>query len=79
MNRRNFEPTNKILRVAQYHHDANECTKAGFPGFAEVNRDMATLLTPRAPRVTEDDKEERTERTPKRKQWSNLPDPGMVG
>ncbi len=71
MNRRNFEPKDRAQRVAGYLHDANECTKAGFPGFAEVNREMAALLTPRAPRVTEgaEDTEKHPERTPKRKQW----------
>ncbi len=44
MNRRQFEPTNKAARAILYHQAANACEKAGYPGFAEVNREISKSI-----------------------------------
>ncbi len=44
MNKRNYEPISRRARAAQYRRDADECEASGFTVFAEINREMATLL-----------------------------------
>lgn len=42
--RKSYETTNKLQRIENYKKAATECEAKGFPGTAEVNREMAALL-----------------------------------
>jgi len=41
-----YESTNRYQRAWQARKDARECHAAGYPGFAQVNADMASILDP---------------------------------
>ena len=41
-----YDSINRTIRAAQHRRDAAELDKAGFPLFAEINREMAALLDP---------------------------------
>ena len=41
-----YESTNKYQRASQARKDARECHAAGYPGFAQVNSEMASMLDP---------------------------------
>ena len=42
--RRMYVTTNKAIRIQYHKAAAAECAKAGLPGLAEVNEEMAVLL-----------------------------------
>ncbi len=44
--RKTYNSTNKKLQADQYRRDADECHRAGFPMFAEVNWAMGQYLDP---------------------------------
>ena len=54
--RRNYMTTNRRMQVQQYLKAAEECEDAGYPGIAQVNREMAAWLSPK--RVYDDAEEE---------------------
>lgn len=41
-----YESTNKYDRARQARKDARECHAAGYPGFAQVNSEIASMLDP---------------------------------
>jgi hypothetical protein len=41
-----YEPLDRKKRAAQYRKSAQECEKAGFLVFAEINRETAAFLDP---------------------------------
>ena len=42
--RRNYESTDKLTRIAELKQSALDCARNGFPGFAAVCEEHATLL-----------------------------------
>jgi hypothetical protein len=41
-----YDSTSRSVRAAQARSDAEACERAGYPGFAQVNRDIAGMLDP---------------------------------
>jgi hypothetical protein len=41
-----YEPVDRKKRAAKYRLDAEACERAGYPGFAGINREMAAFLDP---------------------------------